>query len=211
MPRTFLTLLRWVDREARAADSDKIRTFATARRLPQAAQEVRLLPGQVDDGVRRADQCGAGRRRLLQEDAITGTSRSAIRTRIDDAPAPRPHPLTSIGLLRALLVGIDTEGDNQWSARRGATRPSRTSTRSRGCTSCSRRHGVRPTYLITYPVATRSALGRRAARAARAAATARSARTITRGKRRRVTAPTSTATSTRCRCRARQFERSWRR
>jgi hypothetical protein len=25
----FLTLLRWVDREAQAADSDKIRTFAT--------------------------------------------------------------------------------------------------------------------------------------------------------------------------------------
>ena len=25
----MLTLLRWVDREARAADSDKIRTFAT--------------------------------------------------------------------------------------------------------------------------------------------------------------------------------------
>jgi hypothetical protein len=25
----FLTLLRWVDREARAADSDKIRAFAT--------------------------------------------------------------------------------------------------------------------------------------------------------------------------------------
>ena len=30
----FETLLGWVDREARAADSDKIRTFCHARRLP---------------------------------------------------------------------------------------------------------------------------------------------------------------------------------
>ena len=28
----FFTLLRWIDREARAADSDKIRTFAFHRR-----------------------------------------------------------------------------------------------------------------------------------------------------------------------------------
>ena len=35
------------------ADSDKIRTFAHARRLPPGAARVRLLPGEVDDGVRR--------------------------------------------------------------------------------------------------------------------------------------------------------------
>src|SRR5262249_48248893 len=41
----FLTLLRWVDREARAADSDKIRTFAThegfRKLLRQAGSQAR--------------------------------------------------------------------------------------------------------------------------------------------------------------------------
>ena len=35
---------------------------------------------------------------------------------------------------RYLLVGIDTEGDNQWDLQRARTRPSRTSTRCRSCT-----------------------------------------------------------------------------
>ena len=46
------TLLRWVDQEARQADSDKIRTFATNAELPPRAPPLRLLPGEVDDGVR---------------------------------------------------------------------------------------------------------------------------------------------------------------
>ena len=48
-----------------------------------------------------------------------------------------------------------------------------------------RRHGVRPTYVVTWPVAQGSAIGRRAARAARVAHLPRLARTITRGRRRR--------------------------
>ena len=36
-----------------------------------------------------------------------------------------------------------------------ATRRSRTSTRCRSCTRSSRRHGVRPTYVVTWPVADR--------------------------------------------------------
>ena len=50
------TLLRWVDREARAADSDKIRAFCLHdgyRRVPAA---LGLLPGEVDDGVHREGQ-----------------------------------------------------------------------------------------------------------------------------------------------------------
>jgi hypothetical protein len=44
----------------------------------------------------------------------------------------------------ALLVGIDTESDNQWSA---AARAQPT------LHALFRRHGVRPTYVITWPVA----------------------------------------------------------
>ena len=89
----------------------------------------------------------------------------------------------------ACSVGIDTESDNQWDARpRASSRRSRTSTRCRRCTRCFRRHGVRPTYVITLAGRQGSAIGRRAARAARVAHRARSARIITRGRRRRRTA-----------------------
>jgi peptidoglycan/xylan/chitin deacetylase (PgdA/CDA1 family) len=53
-----------------------------------------------------------------------------------------------------LLVGIDTEGDNQWDAR------ARRNQRFENIYALPRlhdlfaRHGVRPTYVITYPVAT---------------------------------------------------------
>ena len=52
-----------------------------------------------------------------------------------------------------LLVGIDTEGDNQWSAE------ARMNQRFENIYALPRlhalfaRHGVRPTYVITYPVA----------------------------------------------------------
>src|SRR5918992_1414145 len=52
-----------------------------------------------------------------------------------------------------LLVGIDTEGDNQWSAE------ARKNQRFENIYALPRlhalfvRHGVRPTYVITYPVA----------------------------------------------------------
>src|SRR6185503_5309217 len=58
------------------------------------------------------------------------------------------------GLRRpALLVAIDTEGDNQWSA------DARRNQRFENIYALGRlheffaRHGVRPTYVITYPVA----------------------------------------------------------
>ena len=53
----------------------------------------------------------------------------------------------------ALLVGIDTEGDNQWDA---AARRHQTFRNTRGLAvrhEFFQRHGVRPTYLTTYPVA----------------------------------------------------------
>jgi hypothetical protein len=53
----------------------------------------------------------------------------------------------------ALLVGIDTEGDNQWSA---SARRHQTFANTRGLGRLHeffQRHGVRPTYLTTYPVA----------------------------------------------------------
>ena len=55
-----------------------------------------------------------------------------------------------------LLVGIDTEGDNQWDA------AARRTSRFENIYALPRlhalfaRHGVRPTYVITYPVAQRS-------------------------------------------------------
>ena len=66
----------------------------------------------------------------------------------------------------------------------GADRRSRTSTRSTACTSFFARHGVRPTYVITHPVA-RTHGPPRSCDGCWRAATARSARIITRGKRRR--------------------------
>ena len=51
------TLLRWVDREARQADSDKIRTFAMhAGFRAGAAGKSGYFSGEVDDGVRRQGQ-----------------------------------------------------------------------------------------------------------------------------------------------------------
>lgn len=56
----------------------------------------------------------------------------------------------------ALLVGIDTEGDNQWSAE-SRLRPTYANIYALPrLHDLFRRHGVRPTYLITHPVATDS-------------------------------------------------------
>ena len=59
----------------------------------------------------------------------------------------------SAGHSPALLVGIDTEGDNQWSA--DARRDQRFDNiyALPRLHAIFRRHGVRPTYVITYPVA----------------------------------------------------------
>src|SRR5688572_29113576 len=73
----------------------------------------------------------------------TGTSRSVTPTRTADRRCDL-H----------LLVGIDTEGDNQWDAE------ARLNQRFENLYALPRlhalfaRHGVRPTYVITHPVAT---------------------------------------------------------
>jgi peptidoglycan/xylan/chitin deacetylase (PgdA/CDA1 family) len=52
-----------------------------------------------------------------------------------------------------LLVGIDTEGDNQWSAEARAHQRFENIYALPTLHALFRRHGVRPTYLITHPVA----------------------------------------------------------
>ena len=49
----FSTLLRWIDQEARQADSDKILYVCHPRGLSPSASAIGLFPGEVDDGVRR--------------------------------------------------------------------------------------------------------------------------------------------------------------
>jgi peptidoglycan/xylan/chitin deacetylase (PgdA/CDA1 family) len=53
----------------------------------------------------------------------------------------------------ALLVGIDTESDDQWSASARAHPTFENLYALPGLHDLFRRHGVRPTYVITYPVA----------------------------------------------------------
>ena len=53
-----------------------------------------------------------------------------------------------------LLVGIDTEGDNQWDARARADQRFDNIYALAGLHERFARHGVRPTYVTTYPVAT---------------------------------------------------------
>ena len=96
-------------------------------------------------------------------------------------PASRMH----------LLVGIDTEGDNQWDAAARANQTFENIYALPRLHALFARHGVRPTYVITHPVATDARSAEVLRGTARAAATARSARTITRGKRRRARRRTS--------------------
>src|SRR5215475_7602372 len=53
-----------------------------------------------------------------------------------------------------LLVGIDTEGDNQWDAAARADQRFENIYALPRLHALFARHGVRPTYVITYPVAT---------------------------------------------------------
>jgi hypothetical protein len=53
-----------------------------------------------------------------------------------------------------LLVGIDTEGDNQWNAAARANQTFENIYALPRLHALFARHGVRPTYVITYPVAT---------------------------------------------------------
>src|SRR3954449_8335943 len=81
-----------------------------------------------------------------------GMSRRGTRIRIDDArTAPEPGV--------NLLVGIDTEGDNQWDAAARANQTFENIYALPALHALFAKHGVRPTYVVTYPVAkdTRSA------------------------------------------------------
>ena len=53
-----------------------------------------------------------------------------------------------------LLVGIDTEGDNQWDAAARITQTFDNIYALPRLHALFARHGVRPTYVITHPVAT---------------------------------------------------------
>ena len=113
------TLLRWVDREARAADSDKIRVFclhAEYRRVlrrsgyfqVKSTMEFTVKVNGVATAVR-----------LLRGHRSRGTSRSAIRTRTGE----RAHACSSASTPKATTSGS--------AATPASTRPSRTSTRCR--------------------------------------------------------------------------------
>ena len=54
----------------------------------------------------------------------------------------------------ALLVGIDTEGDNQWDVRARRHQTFENIYALERLHDVFAEHGVRPTYLVTYPVAT---------------------------------------------------------
>ena len=53
-----------------------------------------------------------------------------------------------------LLVGIDTESDNQWDAKSRATPSFENLYALPQLHARFERHGVRPTYVVTHPVAT---------------------------------------------------------
>ena len=146
----FETLLRWIDREARQADSDKIRAFAHARRLSASilkrsgyfqVKSTMEFVAKVNGTAVAADFYEE--HRPLARHARRLGSGSVMRA-ADPVAQGRMH----------LLVGIDTEGRQPVGCRRAAsTSGSRTSTRCPGSMPCSPRHGVRPTYVITHPVA----------------------------------------------------------
>src|SRR5258708_17000756 len=79
-------------------------------------------------------------------------SRWGTRTRTDE---PRLAPRAShLDHMMHLLVGIDTEGDDQWDAAARANQRFENIYALPRLHALFARHGVRPTYVITYPVAT---------------------------------------------------------
>ena len=123
-----VTLLRWIDREARAADSDKIRTFSMHEGFRKHLRKSGYY--SVKSTMEFVAKINARRRagRRSTRTRAGGTSRSATPIRIDDAPRAA-RPCSSPSTPKATTSGTPA---------RGGTRRSRTSTRSAGCTSSSR-------------------------------------------------------------------------
>ena len=109
-------------------------------------------------------------------------------------------------MLLTCSSGIDTEGDNQWSAEARLHQTFENIYALPPLHALFRRHGVRPTYLITYPVATdpRSAEVLRALLARQA--TAKSAPITTPGRRRRAPTTDVRRHPYALRCRPSQFD-----
>ena len=137
------TLLGWVDREARQADSDKIRTFAMHAGFRRVLRRAGYF--QVKSTMQFVVKVNGINVPpvVLRRTPIAGTSRSATRIRTAER---RP--------LMHLLVGIDTEGDNQWDAAARAHQTFENIYALPRLHALFARHGVRPTYVITHPVAT---------------------------------------------------------
>ena len=165
------------------ADSDKIRTFAMHAGFRRVLKTRRLLPGEVDDGVRRqGERASTPPPAFYDEDRPAGTSRSATRTRIDDGAGRRlPRRCRHASARRHRHRRRQPVG--RGGAR--ATRRSRTSTRCRALHAllrAARRAADLRRSRIRSPRDPRSA---DVLRALLGAATARSARITTPGKRRR--------------------------
>ena len=127
-----------------------------ARRLPPRAAARRLLPGEVDGGVRRQ-----GERRRRAADVLREhrpLARHHRRFRSGSVIRPRPCTSSSASTPKATTSGTPRRARNQTFENIYALPRLH---------ALFARHGVRPTYVITHPVATRPAVGGGAARAAR--------------------------------------------
>src|SRR5204862_338154 len=113
-----------------------------ARGISAAAAQVRVLRREVHDGIRGQGQCRRRARGFLQGDRRLARHAGRLRS---GSMIPVWPP--------ALLVAIDTEGDNQWDLE---TRRRQTFENLYALPRLHEffaRHRVRPTYVVTYPVA----------------------------------------------------------
>ena len=123
-----LTLLRWVDREARAADSDKIRTFAMHDGFRKLLRKSGYYPVKSTmEFVAKIN--GVDVPPAFYEDTEP-VARHARRL--------RPGPMTAARAARPCSSASTPKATTSGTPRRARTRRSRTSTRSAGCTRSSR-------------------------------------------------------------------------
>ena len=143
--------LRWVDREARQADSDKIRTFAMHAAFRKALRRAGYF--QVKSTVEFVAKVNAVDLRAVVLRQHRQLARHARRFGSGSMIGARGSTLRRFGGSMHLLVGIDTEGDNQWDAAARANQTFENIYALPRLHALFARHGVRPTYVITYPVA----------------------------------------------------------